>query len=678
MALRFLFTSALKGTQRVEDPVGWDAISSQLNRSSRYGGIFPAFSQETLKWFDVGRRHLKENYVQDGIDMDVQVQVDEYDDQNEVWLTIFTGRINPRNYSDDGTYISTNIEAVDVVQKFLQREKVKVDLKDNTSLDGVALTGISPITLDLAARISGALYRLTGSSIPPGNLGTYGTDLTQYMAPGFQNPFNDHGITPGNVGDYVIDPVESNMPIRWTSTDTGEFEIRVTGDYEVITAGSGGSTDLKLSIPGKVGTTLVQTIMAGGTGTINYTNTFTISSGSPDTLLIYWVVQMASLSDNVELILTNFRLDIRKKVVENTASTAITWPLYEATALVLQRITSEADPLRSDYIGRKGAQPWEAMANGAAAFTGITSGRLLRQFPIAFYPFAINFLEIFDLIYKVWAGGLTWERFGTEWKFSVKQWDDLFPTNVILTLDNVDYTEELLDEDFVNRCEVGYAKFEDELEGTNSEVNGSQEYYVPVVNADNTLDLVSNVVAGDLTIEIQRNKPFGTENTQEVFDKDIIAICLDRSVDGSGVPSNLTAPETDDEQYNWRITPKRNLFRHKTTVLRSIYHNTDAVQFQDSKAEAIGNRDISDGYGTVDEDADWNPNRADRKNENVGYSMKAPIKLLDYVSIQDNPLGLVKFRKNADDTWKYGHILQSEFAYNTKLITLKLIKHVSI
>lgn len=261
------------------------------------------------------------------------------------------------------------------------------------------------------------------------------------------------------------------------------------------------------------------------------------------------------------------------KLSEAPASTGQGAAIFETGAKISQVISDSTDAFRSNFFGRKNSQPYAYDSNGCGSFMAFMDGFGVRGFPIADRPLRMSMNQYFEGLNPIWNLGLGVYKDGSNYYLVVEPKEFFYTNETILTFSYVTNLLSRFEEKYIyNQVKIGYSEWE--KEGTNGldEYNSKREYALKIKKAGNSLDRISDFIAGAYALELTRRKnyvDFLTEDTN--FDNKIFPICLNRSVDGSGNPSMLNVPEKDENfsnidnilspetAYNLRIAPERNV-----------------------------------------------------------------------------------------------------------------------
>jgi hypothetical protein len=242
-----------------------------------------------------------------------------------------------------------------------------------------------------------------------------------------------------------------------------------------------------------------------------------------------------------------------------------------------------------------------------------------------------------------------------------------------LTFENCTEIEEGVYPELIwNQVSIGYDKFEntDSMDGL-FEFNTKITYGDIIKSVKREYSKVSPYRADDTGIMLARAKPKATYPEEEVStDEDNFLLKVVR--DGANIQveeddnfDSITGTVNDLQVYNVEYSPARNLRRHGW-VLRGCLEPYSASSLIYTKQEK-NSRLVSDkaGEDPITEAADVLVSGLTAPQwEATKYTFKTPITQTQIGVIdtgttggQMNRYGVIKFRENTDDTWKYGWIL---------------------
>lgn len=148
-------------------------------------------------------------------------------------------------------------------------------------------------------------------------------------------------------------------------------------------------------------------------------------------------------------------------------------------------------------------------------------------------------------------------------------------------------TEEEEPDKYYSKINIGYKRWEPQNIKGLDEVNSNREYRTTFSTITGTMEQTSNFVASSYAIETTRQQQFTESGGADTgYDNDTFILCMQRvgygfSVEQGGVTNtaNVFSPATN---FNWRITPVRNLMRWFKSIANgypSLYSSMAALLF---------------------------------------------------------------------------------------------------
>lgn len=157
------------------DPDGWKASGKIRKRDQKWHGVFFEYSHR-LKFVKDGRDIIGYFYERYGIEADLVFIVYKFSKKTRRFKHDFTGRFNLTKLKITTLYAECNVEQTGFLQKFKNRQEVKVDLSSLVTQSGKA---ISPnlnetVTVELPSKV----IRKVHSSYQSAAVSFFGGDLT--------------------------------------------------------------------------------------------------------------------------------------------------------------------------------------------------------------------------------------------------------------------------------------------------------------------------------------------------------------------------------------------------------------------------------------------------------------------------------------------------------------------
>lgn len=258
--------------------------------------------------------------------------------------------------------------------------------------------------------------------------------------------------------------------------------------------------------------------------------------------------------------------------------------IFETGAIISRFITDQEDSFRSEYFGRKNSEPYSYSSNGCGSLRAFTNGFLMRGFPTTgddARTIRMSMNDYFRGLNPIDNLGMGIEKDGDNYYVTVDQKSYFYDVGgVMLRLDNVpNLKRSEAPEYYHNRVKVGYEKWQIEFSNGLDEFNSVREFDTGIKAVNNELNLISPLVTSGYRLEIARRKQYGDSFTEDSeYDEDNYLVCLNRTVDGSDIPTMMDVCEKDENfdqvnnvispetSYNLRLSPMRNMLRHSPVI----------------------------------------------------------------------------------------------------------------
>jgi hypothetical protein len=255
-------------------------------------------------------------------------------------------------------------------------------------------------------------------------------------------------------------------------------------------------------------------------------------------------------------------------------STIKGWAIFETWARVCASIGDNADAFDSVLFGRRDSQPTSYGSNGCGSFTAVTSGLSIRGFNRSAYdkPVTCSLEDLFDACEALWDIGMGVENN----KVKVETKSYFYDKNtVIFSATNIPHIKISVAEDLIyNLLEIGFKKWQSQEVNGLDAINTNYQYSLPNRFIKNETTKLSPYIGDGYAIELTRRRDKVYEPTTDyAYDNEVFVICLNRSEDAGGVPTDLDTPEVDENfssvngllheetRYNLRVANTRNLLR---------------------------------------------------------------------------------------------------------------------
>jgi hypothetical protein len=387
---------------------------------------------------------------------------------------------------------------------------------------------------------------------------------------------------------------------------------------------------------------------------------------------------------------------------ECPSSDAKAYMVNEALSRITEAITDACLKVRSDYYGRTDSRPYAAEYDGCGSLRAINNGLQLRRADVRdpnsddFAPAKIfislkDALEGLNPIDNIGFGlEPDPDRTGFE-QLRIEPVEYWYREEEILSLPTAtDVKVVTQEQDAYIGVKVGYQKWEVEAVNGLDEVNASREFRTALTSVQNTLSILSKMVAGSYAIEITRQQSYAeTGAADTTYDNETFIYCLTRALYGFNVEQgNITSPAgmfSPTTLYNWRIRPYYNLMRWFKSIANS-YPNVGDTEKKLFFTGGVGNfRASGQNTGGCVMEAG-----AKAENQDLGKAdfldddfqpiwrpkeihFKYPLSIAEYRLIKASPYGYVSVQCGVGG-WLKGYIksvqyspTQGEAEFNLKL-----------
>jgi hypothetical protein len=158
----------------IDEPVGWDAVSLRLKRTTEWHGFFNFFDDTngSLQFDGAGYSVLKNAYETDGAQARVNLLIEYSCADNDDYETIYSGQFNfGRSYRDlcgDRCYVEVGLENTSCIVTFKNRYDQKVDLDSLEPFDDVCVPEEYEIDVQFVAPVGGGPNIINLSYFAPG------------------------------------------------------------------------------------------------------------------------------------------------------------------------------------------------------------------------------------------------------------------------------------------------------------------------------------------------------------------------------------------------------------------------------------------------------------------------------------------------------------------------------
>jgi len=662
----------------IDAPIGWDATKFRLVRDLTYLGILKSISVE-FEFVGDGFEFLQTQRLRFGVDADVIIRVYKRN-PNEF---LYEGKINFENYVEDRKYRKFKVDIIQsgFIQKFNNREDVKLNILNNISLDrapvdpvGVKNALIRGKSIQFFSSFDGSslsgeqpftIYHHTIPFFVAENGSTnvftdfYGENLDGWTPPATENElvnaenavyinFLPEPQTPHFQGNATVTLVFRSTTTTFTVYNKIRF-LLVNEDNTI--ASTLFETDLNL----------ITTQNASISYPLSWDFTPTVA---PNQYVVMLCEKYFITGDTHEpLPLDTFRMET---IAPGAFKNETYWPTLVLTITDDSVITDTTHPVilphelftnlvsqinggtfYSEFFGRLDLG---YDADGDGAFLAITKGELLRGIPLADVQIAFSLRDAFQSYSAVFCLGATIQ----DDLVRIEPLDNLFNANISTTIGEVnELTVQPTKEFLFNSVKCGFPKNEYLEENGRDEFNTQYQYTNALKASKKELDLVSKFYGDGYGIEFARRESVITTGTRDskyddqIFFIDLIKIPDDedptiytlqsRRNEGILFVDGIFSPET---ALNLNIAAGQNMLRWRKYLNIPLHKKPKVYYFQTKDKNASLELVTPLGTTTDGDDLDMGSAAYFLPDD---HQFKCAISIDQLFAILQNPLGIVSF-----------------------------------
>lgn len=638
-----------------------------------------------------------------------------------IFETLYEGVLDLSSYVQERNYTTVSLIQSDFVQKVLNRFETVVDIDSNKDVEGNIIS--STINQPYIINIPGKAIR-------------YATKLKLDTALQ-ENPFVFSGSGPyqfiyiyhpyvaiyDDLGYSAYQPiVDYNNSL--TYHPEGAMSAPFSGTYEISYDLSGSilfqnndnsARTLSYSLRYGIGQTRQAATQIGANfgGIVNanssridpfsFSGSISVHLNEGDVFQFYIAIRgvpdpnsvLGLFDGSILLQYTTANFEIHTDTIFDS-STSNAYLVHEAGASISQRITGQEDAFRSTLLGRKNSLPVSYNSNGCFSFASLTTGRKIRNFTQdAGNNFFISMDDFYKSINSYANIGIGFEKIDNEYKIVLEEKSFFYKNYTILQLKNATIKRSIAKEFYVSDIFIGFDKWENEEVNGIDEFNSKRQYSTGIKSISNNIDLISPIIGSAYAIEFTRRKQYvDFPSLDWKYDSDNFIFMLKRDVDGSGIPNKLNEVEQDENfdqiinvfspesNYNYRISPARNIIRHLSVIgcslikytsrlLKFSYGEGNYLMQTEMKPETCQgdfngnllaeNQDIPWQEG---EDPIWIP-------EYLEFDY--PLKFSEYLTLKADPKGCIEVSESDGDFMK-GFIVELRYKPVIGMCYFKLLR----
>lgn len=686
----------------IDEPIGWDDLTLRIIRDENRHGIMFEAATTDLGFYGVAANYLIDRKNESRFESNVVFSyIGDCGGQ-------LTGRIDFGRFRQDcgsSCIVFVAVEQESCAMILQNRFDQRVDIDNQIAFDKLTNLQSYPglnFPLNLPARAIKSAVE--GYTIEPDQVSidftqaipllkktvvrpTYSRELYNNINQGQLIPTNNYfiaddiidlPITPQLLFDDVVDCFDGDFQVNARMAGTLVFTKSPNlADIKIILCtwdGVGSFFDDRVVIDS---VTIADNINDIGTFNFDATlaQTIPLSAG----IGLYYVVQVTSVDTEIGYNIdfsdaTYFNITANRLCPDSNANVGL---IHETLSRITEAITDNCLRVKSEYYGRTDSMPYSFPSDGCGSLRVLTSGLKIRKADGAKH--FISLQEAFNGLRAIDNIGMG--IVGSDLRIEPVEW--FYQDDEIIVLDAIPNARFFVDSKYAySIVQIGYAKWQVERINGLDEPNSKKEFRTGISSVSNTLNAVSNFVAGSYPIEITRQQSYAeTGAADTTFDNDTFIICVKRDGYGYSVEQggqDITGVFSPNTIYNWRIRPRFNLQRWWKSISQ-VYNNLSNTTSKLFFASGEGNLTASgslaiydgcgDGSGAENEDLKYTDLPVSQP-ERMEFSY--PISLKEYNLVKDNPYGYVCAQCGNGEFVK-GHIVSINYKPATGIAEFNLL-----
>lgn len=562
----------------VDEPKGWADISINVKRDDNWHGVFFEASTTSLTFYGAGAALLMAEKQANGLAAAATFRAEAVCGET---IDVLQGSFDFGTYSErcgNDCAVEISIERTGCTMTLRNRYDQAVDLGKTTAFDNITLlpdyTGLNT-TIELTAQqlllinearitdaavsavISDDIYwaDCTGFNQYEGYLSIPTPDIKfesfGVFNPAFTPMLSECGTTASNHPPYPDEPTTTGTAdlagVINCDLENAEVEYRVKGTLNATMSGGGppgvfGSIRV-MKLPkdadpvfGWVTLSTVSIISLSATGSVSFDSSLVLPITMAAGDFIYWGIRFNTTRNsqisNCDITFdtdTYFKISAAATCESSSADTSL---INEAGARIVEAITDSCMTLKSDYYGRIDSQPYVSESDGCGALRVISNGLKIRNAETS-----SHFISLQDFF-----NGLKWiDNIGmgieSNTETGIGEWVRIEPVEyfyqdvLLLTLPYIPEAISRLEPSMAySLVNIGYSKWEVEKINGLNEFNSNKEFRTSLSTINNTLNALSDFVAGGIPIEVTRQQSFAVSGAADTkYDNDTFIICVTRA-----------------------------------------------------------------------------------------------------------------------------------------------------
>ena len=706
----------------IEEPQGFADIVLNMKRDDIWHGIFFEASTSDLAFYGAAAAYLKDKKETQGLKSDVTFKALQacgiYDEPE----TILEGKLDFGKYTEscgNTCLVKIPVEQVGCLMTLRNRYDQKVDLDATTTFNKMsALQQYERLNFEMELPAKELQAAVDGSVLDAGY--THDSDHNKFVGGsitftradyenerynsidtgqliGINNCESNNGGCPGPMTPQLLfEDIITCFGGLFSYSSRYKGTLNLTGSGALLyvkhkiliwNASSGAIFDVANII---YEDTIVD--LTGSPGLTPYSLSFDNTLSGTTTLNdgdgFYAVLEIGLPNGNMHLNIvydkeTTFTITATK-ICPTTNSNV--YAINETLSRTTEAITDNCLKVKSDYYGRTDSEPYTSTEDGCGGLRVLTSGLKIRRAENA--AFFTSLKDLFDGLRGIDNIGMGIEdnHFipGFSW-LRIEPVEYFYQDIEILALPFVPEAEIAIQEQLhYSNIKSGYQKWEVERVNGLDEPNSNREYRTGLSSVNNTIDVMSKLVAGSYPIEVTRQQSFAdTGAADTTYDNETFIICVEREAYGFHVEqgnidnaANVFSPQT---LYNWRIRPFSNLMRWFKSIANSypnIFDTANKLFFTSGTGNYLAEGELGGAYPTCKLE-----NGVKAENRDLGKldfidaadatplwkpeyaTLKYPLSVADYRELKASPYGYIAFQCGTGE-WKKGYVQNFRYRLN--------------
>ncbi len=553
-------------------PDGWNEQIS-LKRNKTYRGLFSTLSTNELTFHKDGYNLIKSAYNSGGVDAEILLKVERYNYGTNIYSDLVTMKVDLATYEE--TDIGVKVQVIDSsFQEIINnRDSVKVNLMNDVTIDGVAVTNNSGQLTIPDTNVSNSADWVTGTyyatPVPKSHIVPFSFTSESGISDAITPDTSKTGADAYMVGGIGIGRVFSF---------TGNVEAHITAPL--------GGTDAPVSL------SIIMDIYDSD-GTLSQTIPLGSDSGTSPYNFNISISQNVNLKSEQKIVIGGkwtgtsdfifgydvLSLSISETYVGTNAGIITAFPIYEAFLRTIQMITGVEDCFYSNKFGRTDTPIITYPSNGDCLH--IFKGKYLRADG---QTVPVTLKDLFNSINSIYNIGLGIEN----GKVRIEDLSYFYADTLLLDLTGRVPDEMIkrgVDPERINAAvQIGFSKYNNQLKPTGGYEFETKTDYASHIKSVTTTKYILSQYRADTTqmIAIQQE----TDVTKDATgDDDIFLIKTFRDGDHFTAETNqnftfVSGTPYAEKSFNLEFTPARNMKRWANVLASGtdgvyVWQNTD-------------------------------------------------------------------------------------------------------